>query len=334
MILASDLQPKKGRATRNLFRPRRHQQTHYCCKARCFPRISHQTGPSVVATTLFFYTDNSPSQRETMTSSQDDNPNNDAKDLLEEPDDEKKGKRRRKRKRKKESSEIAPDDEAEVPVDNDYDPKTIQLDRTVFVEGIPYTCTPQEVKKFFTENGVEDIVECRLPVWQDTGRLRGYGHVVFDTKESQQTALQLNGKYLQNRYLTIQAANAPKTSQAQVPSLNSDGSKPSKTVMLNNLSYDASESDIQRVMEAYGAIATGGVRVVRHSQSQRSKGFAYVEFESIDSAQKAVQNATQIIVLARPCRVEYDHGRIKGSFRDSNGKLWQKEFSNKKTRSN
>ena len=240
------------------------------------------------------------------------------------PEYSEKKKRKRKRKRRKKNPEDDDDDEdpkdsAIETVEQPLDPRVAECDRTVFVEGIPYTATPDDVRGFFAEHKLHDITDCRLPVWQDTGRLRGYGHVVFASIESQQTAVsELSGRYLQNRYLTIQAARRPRD-----PSSNEVHSEPSKTILLNNLSYDATEEDIQAVLEQYGTIVSGGVRVVRNSVTHQSKGFCYVEFEDVAAAKAAMQN--RIVIIGRPCRMDYDHGRMKGSFRTATGRLWQKE---------
>jgi nucleolin len=253
-------------------------------------------------------------------------------------EDETKGKRKRKRKRKaKQTDDTTTEGDAVGEVDNTSADvlgkvdmtKTNQVDRTVFVEGIPYVCSEQDVRDFFIGHGVEDIEDLRLPVWQDSGRLRGYGHVVFATQESQQKAIQeLSGKYLKNRYLSVKPAAAPKgpDDSSKEHHRPAENVKPSKTIMLQNLSYEATEEDIQPVLEHFGKTVSGGIRVVRHSSTQRSKGFAYVEFESVESATKAYECKQAIAVQGRPCRVDYDHGRMKGSYRAASGHLWEKEF--------
>jgi nucleolin len=257
---------------------------------------------------------------------------------IEHDEDEPKGKRKRKRKRKAKQQETeASATDAGGEIDNTSADvlgkvdmtKTNQVDRTVFVEGIPYVCSEQDVRDFFSGHGLEDIEDLRLPVWQDSGRLRGYGHVVFACQESHKKAIQeLSGKYLKNRYLSVKPAAAPKgpedsSKEHHRPEQNL---KPSKTIMLQNLSYEATEEDIQPVLEYFGKTVSGGIRVVRHSSTQRSKGFAYVEFESIESATAAYESKRPIAVQGRPCRVDYDHGRMKGSYRAASGHLWEKEF--------
>ena len=250
---------------------------------------------------------------------------NDEKDVTEEaPEEGKKRKRKRKRKRKNaqdEDTEETLKEEIEQAAPTIDDERSQQVDRTIFVEGIPFSATAPDVKAFFVGHGLTDIEECRLPVWQDSGRLRGYGHIVFQTLESKTRAIkELNGKYLKDRYLTISEAKKPREQQRSEST-----SPPSRTLLVANLSYQATEEDIEKVLKKYGAIVDGGVRVVRHSADERrSKGFAYVEFEDVQAATAAMKD--RIVILDRPCRTDYDHGRIKGSFRAANGRFWSKEY--------
>jgi nucleolin len=235
-------------------------------------------------------------------------------------------KRRRKRKRKKAAAaeEEEKEDVAEVAAElTQADAsKASEVDRTVFLEGIPFTCSVAQVQAFFEEQlpaGAE-VLDLRLPVWHDSGRLRGYGHAVFATVAQKEAALKLSGKYLQNRYLTIQPAQAPKA----VPVTVVDHSQATRTIALHNLSYEATEADLTKACGTYGELAAGGVRVVRHSDTGRSKGFAYVEFVEPSSATAAIKG--RVVVCGRQCRLDYDHGRVRGSFRGADRKLWHKEY--------
>jgi RNA recognition motif-containing protein len=64
-------------------------------------------------------------------------------------------------------------------------------DLTVFISGLPYVATEDEVRNFFYECGtieyfssvLHNFRDLKLPKYQDTGRLLGYGHVTFSTQE-------------------------------------------------------------------------------------------------------------------------------------------------------
>ena len=66
----------------------------------------------------------------------------------------------------------------------DQDSPQSMVQCTVYVEGIPFNATPEQVKQSFVTAGIEDVVDIRLPTWQDSGRLRGYGHIHFQSAES------------------------------------------------------------------------------------------------------------------------------------------------------
>ena len=57
-----------------------------------------------------------------------------------------------------------------------------------------------------------------------------------------------------------------------------------------------------------------------------------MEFVSPQDAQKVVQAATKkhLTVGGRIVRLDYDTGRMKGSFRTDSGRLWTKENKEKK----
>lgn len=43
--------------------------------------------------------------------------------------------------------------------------------------------------------------------WQDSGKIKGYAHVDFDSRKAMQNAIKLDGKYLFGRFLNIDEAN-------------------------------------------------------------------------------------------------------------------------------
>jgi RNA recognition motif-containing protein len=56
---------------------------------------------------------------------------------------------------------------------------------------------------------------------------------------------------------------------------------------VGNLSYDATESDLFELFNGVGNVQNA--EVVSHKQTQRSKGFAFVQMQSLDEARRAVE---------------------------------------------
>jgi hypothetical protein len=55
---------------------------------------------------------------------------------------------------------------------------------------------------------------------------------------------------------------------------------------VGNLSFDASEGDLTELFKGVGQVVS--VEVVSHKQTQRSKGFAFVQMQSVEEAKRAV----------------------------------------------
>lgn len=266
------------------------------------------------------------------------------------PTTKSKRKRKRKRKSKSESANDATSSSSKPIFAEAHDSKVASLDRTVYVEGLPFDATESDVRDWFAtrikaDDDDNDVEELRLATWHDTGRLRGYGHVVFT--KSRDKALACHGETMGKRYLTIVPAKAPKL----VPTINASsdvttsttGSAPPTTnsgscrvVFVKNLPYHATEDDILQSFQVCGKILDGGIRIARHSNNTtQSKGFAYVEYKNPEGAQGAVEKASKpfgLSVLGRPVFVDYDDkgGRMKGSYKLVDGRLWTKQYGAKK----
>ncbi len=59
----------------------------------------------------------------------------------------------------------------------------------VFVGGLPYSMTEEDVKAFFAPAGT--VVSVFLPIEKETGRKRGFGFVEFATEAEQDNAIKM-----------------------------------------------------------------------------------------------------------------------------------------------
>lgn len=107
-------------------------------------------------------------------------------------------KRKRKRKRKTDAAASTasqhPSDSAAgggIPLHSGPVSNFVNAE-TVYVEGLPFTATDEEVIKFFSECG--SVKSVRLPRWHDSNRLRGYGHVEFHNSSDAAKAFELDGE--------------------------------------------------------------------------------------------------------------------------------------------
>ena len=60
-----------------------------------------------------------------------------------------------------------------------------------------------------------------------------------------------------------------------------------KKLYVGNLSYDTTDSDLQNLFEPHGAVQSA--QVIKDRDTGRSKGFGFVEMDSDQQAQAAIQ---------------------------------------------
>lgn len=79
------------------------------------------------------------------------------------------------------------------------------MEKKLYVGGLPYDVTEDQLRTMFTECGQVNSV--RLITDRDTGRSKGFGFVEMGTDEGAQAAIQkLNGSTVGSRTLTVNEA--------------------------------------------------------------------------------------------------------------------------------
>jgi len=183
---------------------------------------------------------------------------------------------------------------------------TAYTSATVYIEGVPYEATEKEVRAFFANCGM--IKSLRLPTWQDTGRLRGYGHVEFDSEEGAlkvprpacvscvscfscmdsipphpltpyppsvpfpfpfPQARELDGTYLLKRYIKV---DLPKVPKMLLGERDGPAERPvgCKQIFVKNIPYDCTEEDISDTFKVCGPIEE--IRLARWGHTNQLKG--------------------------------------------------------------
>jgi hypothetical protein len=129
-----------------------------------------------------------------------------------------------------------------------------------------------------------------MPRWHDSGKPRGYAHVVFaDVAHVEDAIAKLDNQRLMGRYLKV-ALPKPAKSAAGGPA--APPPEGCRTVFVKNLPYDCDESSVRVVMEQHGEVRD--VRLATAAGvggAQRLKGFGYVQFASEVGTRKAAAAA-------------------------------------------
>jgi nucleolin len=251
-----------------------------------------------------------------------------------EDEDEKEGeddgetkKRKRKRKRKRKSSKEGESTPAtgEERKFHSMGNKLENESLTIFVGGISYDASEEDLSEFFNKCG--KIKSVRVPRYHDSGKPRGYAHIDFATSEGVNKALAKNRERMMGRYLDIKIANRKRNGgdfdiSEKPPNC--------KTIFIKNLPYDTNEKEVFSAFQFCGKISH--VRLVKWQHTNKLKGIGYVEFAKEESAEIAVKKRHEISVGGRSVLVDFEGGKPKASYRDTEGRNYAKmnSFTNKR----
>jgi RNA recognition motif-containing protein len=80
---------------------------------------------------------------------------------------------------------------------------------------------------------------------------------------------------------------------------------------VGNLSFEVTDADLNKLFGQFGAVAAA--RVVNDTYSGRSKGFGFVEYESTEEGQSAIQNLDGTEFMGRQIKVNQARPKASGS---------------------
>ena len=83
-----------------------------------------------------------------------------------------------------------------------------------------------------------------------------------------------------------------------------------KTLFVGNLPFKVTDQELRELFGTYGSIST--VKIPTDRETGRTRGFAFVEFELQEAAQKALALNGQEF-QARTLRVNMSHGKPQGN---------------------
>ncbi|XP_030071976.1 nucleolin isoform X3 [Microcaecilia unicolor] len=159
--------------------------------------------------------------------------------------------------------------------------------RTLFVKNLPYSTTADDLKEVF-----DNAVDVRLPLGMD-GSSKGIAYVEFQTEAEADAALEAKqGTEVEGRAILLDHTGE-KSQQG------GGGKRESKILIVNNLSYSATEDSLQELFQKAASI-----RVPQNNQG-RPKGFAFVEFSTLEDAKEALESHNNAEIEGRSIRLEF-----------------------------
>ncbi|GAB5354022.1 hypothetical protein AAMO2058_000084100 [Amorphochlora amoebiformis] len=174
---------------------------------------------------------------------------------------------------------------------------SIGMQNTVYIEGLPFEVTEDDIKDLFGECG--EIAEVRLPRRQN-GKKKGYGFVEFSTGSAAQTALELDQVELKGRYLKVSLSENTNHKKAY-ERRKITRPKFCKTIFVGNIGWTATSEEIKAEFEKCGTV----VDVRLGNRKGRSLGYAHVDFTDESGVDMAIETMQGINIGGRPIRIDY-----------------------------
>lgn len=174
----------------------------------------------------------------------------------------------------------------------------------VWIGNLPWTATKVELRKFLTDN--TDITEEMMtrvhmpaPTEAASGSSRrrvkpqnkGFAYVDFSTAAALAEAVALSETLFTGRRLLIKDSKSfegrPEKSSEDASQSVKAGKRPSNRIFIGNLTFDTTKEDLQANFERCGEIQD--VHVATFEDSGKCKGYAWVEFKTVEAGQAAVR---------------------------------------------
>jgi RNA recognition motif-containing protein len=166
----------------------------------------------------------------------------------------------------------------------------------VWVGNLAFSTTRDDLRTFLTTRGAlskDEITRIHLPDdpsrRKGTHRNRGFAYIDFISKEVEQKVIGLSEQELNGRKVLIKSASSfegrPESKQAE--SGKKAGNPPAKKIFVGNLAFDATKEMLEEHFGRCGVV--NGVHVATFEDSGKCKGYAWVEFDDIESAEAAVR---------------------------------------------
>ncbi|KAL5527026.1 hypothetical protein ACEPAG_5817 [Sanghuangporus baumii] len=161
--------------------------------------------------------------------------------------------------------------------------------KVVFVGQLSWNVDNDWLAQEFADCG--EVVSARVQVDRNTGKSRGFGFVDFATVEGANAAVALNGtKEIDGRMVKLdKSSTKSRDPEKRAKAFGDVPSEPSTVLFVGNVSFNTTEDGLWEIFSEYGEVKS--VRLPTDRDSQRPKGFGYVEFVDIESSKKAYEGA-------------------------------------------
>ncbi|ETW85876.1 hypothetical protein HETIRDRAFT_407725 [Heterobasidion irregulare TC 32-1] len=149
----------------------------------------------------------------------------------------------------------------------------------VFIKNLDEAIDNKALHDTFAAFG--NVLSCKVAT-DEQGRSRGYGYVHYETAEAAETAIKaVNGMLLNDRKVYVGYHISRKERQSKIEEMRSQFTN----LYVKNLDPEVTQDEFTELFSQFGPVTSSIVQV---DDEGKSKGFGFVNFESHEQAQKAV----------------------------------------------
>ncbi|CAN1144179.1 RNA-binding protein CP33, chloroplastic [Linum perenne] len=174
---------------------------------------------------------------------------------------------------------------------------------TLFVGNLPLTVTSEELTEIFAEAGRVSGAEIIYNRYSDTSK--GYGFVSMATVEEAREAIKMfNGSKFGGQRVRVHFSKIPRASNTEILGLKVCGERfidsPHK-IYAGNLDWCITSAALKQAFAGQPGLISAKVCYGR--ETQKSRGFGFVSFETAEDAEAALNTMNGVEVEGRPLRV-------------------------------
>lgn len=183
--------------------------------------------------------------------------------------------------------------------------------RQVFVGGIPFHKTEEEIKEAFEDDTLTvDDVDCMT--FPDSGRFRGIAIVTFASATIAKAALRWNDTEWDGMTLVVKPYEPKSSAPSDAPKPKGDVSKVEGqfVAFVANLDYSVSEEILR---ETFDGCDIKDVRMGVDKETGDFRGYAHIEFASDADLERAIGKNGEELIGGRAMKVTYATARKKST---------------------